>query len=135
MVSGINHLTLSVRDLERSLNFYANVLSLRPLARWHKGAYLLAGNDWLCLAVDFHRRGEVATEYTHVALSVSRDNFNAAVERLTSYGSPTWQANRSPGDSFYFLDPDGHKLEIHASSWRERLKHMVSNPPKDFRLL
>ena len=135
MVSGINHVTISVQDLERSLNFYTNVLSLRPLARWHKGAYLLAGEAWLCLALDSQRGGVVSMEYTHMALSVPQESFAATVERLTSYGSPTWQSNRSPGDSFYFLDPDNHKLEIHVSSWRERLKHLVADPPEGFRLL
>ena len=43
MITGINHITLSVRDVDRSYQFYVETLGARPLARWSKGAYLLAG--------------------------------------------------------------------------------------------
>ncbi|HBP6801995.1 LysR family transcriptional regulator [Pseudomonas aeruginosa] len=32
-----------------------------------------------------------------------------------------WKQNRSEGDSFYFLDPDGHRLEAHVGDLRSRL--------------
>lgn len=135
MVKGINHVTLSVVDLDRSLHFYTDILGMRPLARWYSGAYLLAGDDWVCLAVDSRRRASALPEYTHLALTVSQNDFDSAVDRLNSSGAPRWQFNRSPGDSIYFLDPDRHKLEIHVSSWQERLEHMTTNPPKGFKLL
>ena len=34
-----------------------------------------------------------------------------------------WKDNRSEGDSLYFLDPDGHRLELHAGSLASRLDH------------
>ena len=52
MVVGINHITLSVSNLEISFNFYTQILGCKPLAKWKRGAYLLAGNLWLCLSVD-----------------------------------------------------------------------------------
>ena len=42
-----------------------------------------------------------------------------------------WQENRSPGDSFYFLDPNGHKLEIHVSDLDARVKTLKDAPPRD----
>jgi hypothetical protein len=32
------------------------------------------------------------------------------------------------GKSLYFLDPNNHKLEIHASNLDNRLKHDKENP-------
>lgn len=29
--------------------------------------------------------------------------------------------NTTPGKSLYFLDPDGHKLEIHTGNWKIRI--------------
>ena len=49
MITGINHITLAVRDAEVSFEFYRDVLGFRPLARWPTGAYLLAGDVWLAL--------------------------------------------------------------------------------------
>jgi glutathione S-transferase fosA5 len=38
MNSGVNHITLSVRDVDRSFGFYVETLGAKPLARWSKGA-------------------------------------------------------------------------------------------------
>jgi len=52
MIGGVNHITLSVRDVDRSFGFYVETLGAKPLARWSKGACLLAGDLWLCLVLD-----------------------------------------------------------------------------------
>ena len=131
MVKGVNHTTLAVRDLGVSFRFYTEVLGLRPKARWYKGAYLEAGEDWICLSLDPATRSEGLPEYTHVAFTVEAADFSRAVERLKAAGVRCWQENRSPGESFYFLDPDGHKLEIHSSNLQERLKALAAKPPRD----
>jgi catechol 2,3-dioxygenase-like lactoylglutathione lyase family enzyme len=63
MVGSLNHVTLSVTELERSFRFYSQVLEFRPLARWVRGAYLLAGGQtWLCLSLDERTRTEPSAE-------------------------------------------------------------------------
>ena len=131
MVRGINHITLAVRDLEASFVFYTQVLGMRPVARWYKGAYLDAGGDWVCLSLDDSARSGSLPEYTHVAFSVAEADFAAMVERLRREGVECWQENRSPGESFYFLDPNGHKLEIHVSDLAARLEALKEAPPRD----
>ena len=64
MIIGINHLTLSVTNVEQSLAFYTEVLGFRPMARWPNGAYLLAGDFWVCLVFDEETRGTALPEYT-----------------------------------------------------------------------
>jgi catechol 2,3-dioxygenase-like lactoylglutathione lyase family enzyme len=128
MISGLNHITLSVRDVDRSFHFYADTLGLKPLARWPGGAYLVAGDLWLCLTLDERTRSSPLPEYSHIALSVSSRRFDEAAARIRSSGAAIWQDNRSEGASLYFLDPDGHKLEIHAGDWHTRLAAMKENP-------
>jgi catechol 2,3-dioxygenase-like lactoylglutathione lyase family enzyme len=129
MITGVNHITLAVRDVARSFRFYVNVLGLQPLARWSRGAYLLAGDLWLCLSVDEKARASPHLDYTHVAFSVS--DFDECSKRLESCGATIWRINQSEGPSVYFLDPDGHKLEIHDGGWQTRLQSMRDNPWED----
>ncbi|WP_035827519.1 fosfomycin resistance glutathione transferase [Janthinobacterium sp. RA13] len=122
MLTGLNHLTLSVRDLARSVAFYRDMLGLRLHARWDRGAYLSAGDLWLCLSLDGQGTAALASPaYTHYAFSISQHDFPAFAARLRAAGVPEWQENRSAGDSLYFLDPDGHQLEAHTGSLAQRL--------------
>lgn len=124
MITDINHVTLAVQDIEKSFTFYSNILGFKPLVKWEKGAYFLIGgeesSDWFCLNLDKNRKPTDC--YTHYAFSVTPENFELLSEKIIKSGTQIFKDNTSPGDSLYFLDPDGHKLEIHASNWQERIK-------------
>jgi catechol 2,3-dioxygenase-like lactoylglutathione lyase family enzyme len=128
MITGLNHLTLSVRDAKRAFEFYTQVLGLKPVAKWPTGAYLLAGDLWIALVQDQHVRPAKLPEYTHIAFSVSPQDFSALCARITASDAELWQENRTEGASLYFTDPDGHKLEIHASDLAARLKSAREKP-------
>lgn len=128
MVIGINHITLSVKDVAESFSFYTQILCFKPVAKWPKGAYLLAGDLWICLFLDQNIRESKLPEYTHIAFTISEKDFNTMSERIKKSGADIWQENRSEGDSLYFVDPNGHKLEIHASDLENRLKIFKENP-------
>ena len=128
MITGINHITLSVKDLEASYNFYTQILGCRAVAKWPKGAYLLAGEVWLALVVDSHVREHVQPEYTHIAFTVPPVEFGARVQRIQQSGAQSWQESWTEGASFYFIDPNGHKLEIHVSDLAARLKTAKAQP-------
>lgn len=131
MITGINHITVAVRSLEESFSFYREVLEFRPIMRHSKGAYLLAGNCWFCLEVDSATRKQPLPEYTHFAFSVNEADFEPMRERILSAKAKKWKENISEGDSLYFLDPNGHKLEIHVGSWKSRLELVKQKPWND----
>ncbi|MGK5061230.1 VOC family protein [Janthinobacterium sp. LB3P112] len=129
MLTGLNHLTLSVRDLAHSIVFYRDMLGLRLHACWARGAHLSAGDLWLCLALDGQDRAALASPgYTHYAFSIAPADFAPFAARLRAAGVPEWQQNSSAGDSLYFLDPDGHRLEAHAGSLAQRLAACRTTP-------
>jgi catechol 2,3-dioxygenase-like lactoylglutathione lyase family enzyme len=128
MITGVNHLTLSIRDVAESFAFYTDVLGFRSLARWPKGAYLLAGDMWVALVLDAHARAGTLPEYTHIAFAVAPADFAALSERIRAAGAPIWQDNWTEGDSLYFTDPNGHKLEIHASDLAARMRSARAAP-------
>lgn len=128
MIRGLNHVTFAVAELDSALAFYAGLLGCRLLARWPRGVYLLAGNLWLALIADEQARDAVPADYTHLALDVAPADFDAFSRRLLAAGVRVWKQNRSEGPSLYLLDPDGHKLELHAGDWRSRLRAAQAAP-------
>lgn len=127
-INGVNHITLAVTDLDRSICFYRELLGLMLRARWPEGAYFETGSLWLCLSVDANAARVERSDYTHIALNVSAEHFETTAARVAE-GAKLWRQNRSEGPSLYFLDPDGHKLELHAGSLASRLAHYRTNPP------
>ena len=125
MITGLNHITLAVRDLDISLKFYTDILKFEADVRWSKGAYLHLNQLWLCLSV-----GEVepAKDYTHLSFSIKKANFEKFSNKIKSNRIPEWQINTSEGDSLYFLDPDGHKLEVHTGDLQSRLESLKAQP-------
>ena len=81
-VLGLNHVTFAVTDLDRAFRFYVEVLGCRLLARWSCGAYLLAGEIWVALDVDPNARTSQHPDYTHIACSVTAEEFEAAARRI-----------------------------------------------------
>lgn len=130
---GINHVTLAVGDLDRSFRFYTDALGLRPVARWDRGAYLLAGEDRVALVSDENTRRKPLPEYTHLAFTVPSESLGETGARLLAAGAERWQENASEGDSLYFLDPDGHRLELRTSGLAARLEADRRDPPPGMR--
>lgn len=121
MITGVNHITLSVSNLNQSWDFYTLVLGATPLCRWHKGAYLELGNVWLCL--NLQSSTKPAEDYTHIAWDIDADHFNLLHDKIIASGVEIFQENSSEGVSLYFCDPDGHKLELHVGNWQSRIAH------------
>ena len=127
MINGLNHITLSCSQLNRSVYFYQHLLGLTLEYQWDKGAYFSAGELWFCLIEDKNYRAN-SQGYNHIAFNVAKDDFLKWEEKLRDRGIKEWQSNHSEGDSIYFLDPDGHQLELHVGNLQSRL---ASKPPNN----
>ncbi|MBU1308020.1 MAG: fosfomycin resistance glutathione transferase [Gammaproteobacteria bacterium] len=125
MLLGLNHITIAVSDLERSLAFYIELLGMKAHVRWDGGAYLSLGAVWFCLSCN---RPMPSLDYSHIALDIAQQDFAAFTAKLRGAKVPEWKQNSSEGQSLYFLDPDGHKLEVHCGSLQSRLDTLKSKP-------
>lgn len=128
MIEGINHITFAVSDLERSFTFYHRILGLKPVLKWKSGAYFLAGKTWLALHLDERVAGLCREDYSHIAFSCAKKEFDELKARILSSGTPEWAKNISEGESLYFCDPDGHQLEIHVGDLASRLRSIKASP-------
>lgn len=131
-LSGLNHITLACHDLNRSIEFYVELLGGYLKADWTDGAYIDVGGVWLCLTRQ-DDPVEGRSDYTHIAFSCAPDDFECFASILTN-NALIWKDNTSEGDSVYFLDPDGHKLELHCGDLASRLAHYRANPGKGVRV-
>lgn len=127
-VAALNHITLAVSDLQRSFEFYVGLLGMTPHVRWARGAYLSAGDLWLCLSTE---KARPARDYTHIALTIEAAALPYWQRRFSEEQVSLWKENTSEGDSLYFLDPDGHQLELHAGDLQSRLRSLRLEPYDD----
>jgi glutathione S-transferase fosA5 len=126
-VTGINHITLTAVNTDQAVAFYSDVLGCDVVAWWPAGAYLTAGTTWIAI-VTREERPSPACDYTHIAFTVSRSEFDDLAERIRASGARVWQENWTEGDSLYFEDPTGHRLEIHCSDLAGRLAAARRDP-------
>lgn len=127
-IAGLNHLNLSVSNLEVSFDFYTQKLNFQPLAKWKRGAYFLAGDLWFTLSFNPNHFPVVRTDYTHYAFSVSQTDLDYYRQNIQQLNLKLWQENTSEGDSLYIFDPDNHKLELHVGNWKTRLEAVKEHP-------
>ncbi len=135
MIDGINHITFAVSNLERSISFYSELLGLELVARWPQGAYLKAGKAWIALNLDRECRKGPVPDYTHIAFNVPPEKYGEIKARLEGAGIRPFKENKSEGASFYFFDPDGHKLELHSNTLEQRLEWMKGKGVRGLEIL
>lgn len=127
MITGTNHITFTVSDLDLSIQFYRDFLGMKLHVLWDTGAYLTAGDTWLCLSLG---EPEPAGDYTHVAFSVSEKALSELRAKRSELGFEEWKQNTSEGESLYLLDPNGHRLELHCGTLDTRLAELEKSPYK-----
>jgi catechol 2,3-dioxygenase-like lactoylglutathione lyase family enzyme len=119
-LEGIDHVALSVRDVERSAQWYIDVLGFE---RRHEGMWdgipVFIGKGTTSLALFPTKSNERSASsgrgdvrMLHLALRANRENFLAAQEELKRRGIKFEFQDHEISHSIYFRDPDGHKLEI-----------------------
>jgi len=63
------------------------------------------------------------------------EDFPSTLDHLQAHGVREWRDNISERNSFYFLDSDGHKLEIHVGDLASRLEACRRQPYADMEIL
>lgn len=133
MIQSINHITYSVSDLSHSIQFYKKVLQGDLLVSGGKTAYFILGGVWLALNEEKDiPRNEIQFSYTHLASTIEEDEFEEWYEWLKQNHVNILDGrdrNIKDKKSVYFTDPDGHKLELHTGSLKDRLKYYKEEKP------
>jgi len=121
MINGINHITISVKNIDTAFLFYKNIIGLKPIMKSSRSAYFLAGKIWI--ALDQRDDFTVSKNYSHICFNVKKRQYKIFIEKIKENEIKEWQKNETEGDSLYILDDSGNKLEIHYSKLKDRIKY------------
>src|SRR5689334_4707325 len=121
-LQAIDHVALSVRDVERSAQWYIDVLGFERQHEDVWGNYpVFVGKSEAAIALFPIRKNESTSSGSsspfpirvlHFAFRADRKNFLEAQKELKARGIKFEFQDHEVSHSIYFYDPDGHELEI-----------------------
>ncbi|EIQ6111538.1 FosX/FosE/FosI family fosfomycin resistance thiol transferase [Listeria monocytogenes] len=129
MISGLSHITLIVKDLNRTTAFLQNIFNAEEIYSsgdktfsLSKEKFFLIAGLWICIM-----EGESLQErtYNHIAFQIQSEEVDEYIERIKALGvemKPERPRVEGEGRSIYFYDFDNHLFELHAGTLEERLK-------------
>ncbi|EEO5876305.1 FosX/FosE/FosI family fosfomycin resistance thiol transferase [Listeria monocytogenes] len=129
MISGLSHITLIVKDLNKTTAFLQNIFNAEEIYSsgdktfsLSKEKFFLIAGLWICIM-----EGDSLQErtYNHIAFQIQSEEVDEYTERIKALGvemKPERPRVQGEGRSIYFYDFYNHLFELHAGTLEERLK-------------
>ncbi|EAG6917440.1 FosX/FosE/FosI family fosfomycin resistance thiol transferase [Listeria monocytogenes] len=129
MISGLSHITLIVKDLNKTTAFLQNIFNAEEIYSsgdktfsLSKEKFFLIAGLWICIM-----EGDSLQErtYNHIAFQIQSEEVDEYTERIKALGvemKPERPRVQGEGRYIYFYDFDNHLFELHAGTLEERLK-------------
>ncbi|EAD8117231.1 FosX/FosE/FosI family fosfomycin resistance thiol transferase [Listeria monocytogenes] len=129
MISGLSHITLIVKDLNKTTAFLQNIFNAEEIYSsgdktfsLSKEKFFLIAGLWICIM-----EGDSLQErtYNHIAFQIQSEEVDEYTERIKALGvemKPERPRVQGEGRSIYFYDFDNNLFELHAGTLEERLK-------------
>lgn len=128
MILGLSHITLIVKDLERTSLFLNKIFDAKEVYSSgdktfsiSREKFFLINDIWICIM-----EGEPSMErsYNHIAFQIQDEDFDDYIRKIKSVGADIKTGRsrvKGEGRSIYFYDFDGHLFELHTGNLAERL--------------
>jgi catechol 2,3-dioxygenase len=138
---GIGHVVLKVRDLDRSLSFYRDLLGFKVVSELSNVMIFLAANGQNHHDLALLRVGQQATSPVptavglyHVAIQLADwAAVRTAHTLLTERGLLRGAVDHGVSRSLYTADPDGNEIELYCdaprSEWEGRIDEVMTVKP------
>lgn len=142
-IKELGHVVLYVTNLERSANFYHDMLGFREITRTRDMAVFSSGrthHELLLIAVGGKPRERgVEPGLYHIGFKIgdSPQDARATYKELKKKGvTIVGTGDHTVTHSIYILDPDGNELELYAdvsNKWKKNPKAVLT-PTKELNL-
>ncbi|MCP1458195.1 VOC family protein [Bacillus velezensis] len=126
--TAIGYVKLTIKNMERSLGFYRNVIGLQVISQTDRSARLSADGKRVLLVLEENPSAVVLPErsvtglYHFAILLPDRKELGIALARLIENGIALGQGDHAVSEALYLSDPDGNGIEIYAdrprSTWQ-----------------
>jgi len=113
-VRQMNHVTLYVRDVERSQRFYQSLFGMPVVIRQDTGVNLSTGAGFLGL----YPADNEAPAINHFCLGMPRFHAESARSALARHGVDASIRQRGDTAELYFTDPDGIRVQLQDVRYR-----------------
>ena len=128
MIEGLSHITLIVRDLDRTGRMFETVLDGKEVYRSGARQFSIAPERFyeiggLWIAIMRHQIHETRT-YDHIAFKIADQDYDLYRRRIVDFGMELKESRprvQGEGRSLYFHDHDNHLFELHTGALTDRL--------------
>ncbi|MBN2159193.1 MAG: FosX/FosE/FosI family fosfomycin resistance hydrolase [Spirochaetes bacterium] len=130
MIKGISHITLIVKDIEKTADLFKKVFGAKEIYSsgddthsLSREKFLLINDIWFAIM-----EGDPIVEksYNHISFKISGNEIENYAKIIAESGLETIHDRKrteGEGKSIYFYDYDNHLFELHAGSLEERMRH------------
>jgi catechol 2,3-dioxygenase-like lactoylglutathione lyase family enzyme len=114
-VRSLNHVTLFVSDVQRSVAFYQDLLGLPVMSKQDNGINLAAGSSFVGI---YPAAAAAKPHINHFCLGVESFDADRALKACADRGVKGRVRMRGDVKEFYFPDPDNLSVQLQDVSYR-----------------
>jgi catechol 2,3-dioxygenase-like lactoylglutathione lyase family enzyme len=115
VIESINHVTITVSDLEKSILFYKDIFDFEVIEKYSdSGQAFIRMGDILILLNEIKKYQADENSKNSISFYIDEEDFDDAIEEIKElkleivYGPE----NLRKGRSLIFIDPDGNRIEL-----------------------
>ena len=125
-VAQLNHVTVFVQDVQKSMAFYQRLFGMPLLTPQEPGMNLKAGAGFLGI---YPAQGR-ATGINHVCLGIEKFDADDVLRKLKAEGLDANIRLRGDTKELYFTDPDGIRVQLQDVRYISGIGPLGNRPPK-----